>query len=138
MLFDGVCNLCDRSVQFILDHEAGTIFRFASLQSEAGKQLLTQCGIPDASVDTVVLVEGETCHLRSEAAWRAAAYLNPPWCWVAVGRWVPRAVRDRLYDVVARNRYRWFGTRDQCRLPEPGVRERFLDATELAQSHQPS
>ncbi|WP_420455862.1 thiol-disulfide oxidoreductase DCC family protein [Rubrivirga sp.] len=138
LLFDGVCTLCDRSVQFVLDHESVASFRFASLQSEVGRQLLARCGLDGASTDSVVLVENGTCHVRSEAAWRVAARLDAPWRWIALGRWVPRSVRDRVYDVVARNRYRWFGTRDECRLPEPGVRERFLDADELASSDRTS
>ena len=134
LLFDGVCNLCDRSVQFVLDHESAGTFRFASLQSEVAGRLLERCGVADVSMDSVVLVEDGKCHVRSEAAWRVAARLDAPWRWMALGRWVPRGIRDRLYDAVARRRYRWFGTRDECRLPEPGVRERFLDAHELAPS----
>lgn len=131
LLFDGVCSLCDHSVQFILDHEAAGTFRFASLQSAAGKQLLDQCGLRDEPVDSVVLVEDGTCYVQSEAVWRVAARLDAPWRWVALGRWIPRAGRDWAYSIVARHRYQWFGTRDQCRLPQPGVRNRFLDAAEL-------
>jgi predicted DCC family thiol-disulfide oxidoreductase YuxK len=132
LLFDGVCTLCDHSVQFILDHEAAGTFRFASLQSAVGQSLLSRCALDPGALDSVVLVEEGQCFERSEAAWRVAARLDAPWRWVAVGRWIPRGLRDRVYDWVARNRYRWFGTREACRMPRPGEHERFLDAAELA------
>lgn len=132
LLFDGVCNLCDRSVQFVLDHDPEGAFRFASLQSAVGRRLTSDCELE--GVDSVVLIEDGRCHVRSEAAWRIARRLEAPWRWAALGRALPRALRDRLYDWVARRRYRWFGTRESCRLPTPGVRDRFLDADEVAPS----
>ena len=138
LLFDGVCNLCDHSVQFVLDHDASGAFRFASLQSEVGRQLVGQCGMDPDVLDSIVLVENGRCYVRSDAAWRVAQRLDAPWRWAAVGRVVPRGLRDRIYDWVARNRYRWFGTRDACRIPTPDVRSRFLDAAQLAQDGQAS
>ena len=132
LLFDGVCNLCDHSVQFVLDHDAEGVFRFASLQSEVGRGLVERCGMPPGALDSVVLVEAGRCYVRSEAAWRTASRLDAPWRWGSALRYLPRGLRDRAYDWVARNRYRWFGTRDACRLPTPDVRARFLDAGELA------
>ncbi len=131
LLFDGVCNVCDRSVQFVLDHDSRGTVRFASLQSDVGRRLLAQHGI-DAEVDSVVLVEGGRAHVRSDAALATARLLDAPWRWLAVARIVPRGVRDTVYDWIARNRYRWFGTRDACRIPTPEVRARFLDADEVA------
>ncbi|WP_412069299.1 thiol-disulfide oxidoreductase DCC family protein [Rubrivirga sp. IMCC43871] len=131
LLFDGVCNVCDRSVQFVLDHDRRGLVRFASLQSEVGRQLLAECGV-DASTDSVVLVANGRCHVRSDAALATARLLDAPWRWLAVARVVPRGLRDAVYDWVARNRYRWFGTRDACRIPTPEVRARFLDADEVA------
>ena len=132
LLFDGVCTLCDRSVQFILDHDSAEAFRFASLQSNVGRRLLESHSLDPDRLDSVVLVKGADVYERSEAAWRIAARLDAPWRWAAVGRWIPRVIRDWLYDGVAENRYRWFGTREACRMPRPGERERFLDADELA------
>lgn len=132
LLFDGVCNLCDRSVQFVLDHDVKGVIRFASLQSEVGRRLAGQCGIDTATVDSLVFVEGGRCHVRSEAALGVARHLDAPWRWLTASRVLPRPLRDRAYDWVARNRYRWFGTRDACRVPTPDVRRRFLDADELA------
>lgn len=127
LLFDGVCNLCDRSVQFILDHDGEEIFRFASLQSEIGQALVTRCGLEPGGVDSVVLVEGGQCYVRSEAAWRVASRLDAPWRWTSASRHLPLWLRDRAYNWVARNRYRWFGTREACRIPSPEERARFLD-----------
>ena len=132
LLFDGVCNLCDRSVQFVLDHDADRVFRFASLQSEVGRALIGRCGLDPESLDSVVLFAAGQCHVRSEAAWRIAGQLDAPWSWLAATRLIPRRGRDVVYNWVARNRYRWFGTREACRIPTPEVRARFLDAAELA------
>ena len=138
LLFDGLCTLCDRSVQFVLDHDSQKAFRFASLQSEVGQALANRCGLDTAGVDSVVLVEGDQCYVRSEAGWRVARRLDAPWRWAALGRWVPASARDWAYDWIARNRYRWFGTREACRIPTPDVRERFLDADEVASVGIPS
>ena len=135
LLFDGQCTLCDRSVQFILDREADSRLAFASLQSTVGRRLLdrAQGEVPDS----LVLVDDEGVHTRSEAALRVAGYLHRPWKWLRLARWVPMPVRDRAYDVVARNRYRWFGTRDECRIPTPDLRARFLDADETDPTASP-
>jgi len=132
LLFDGVCTLCDRSVQFVLDRDRAGVIQFASLQSAVGQRLTARCGIDTAAVDSLVFVDGGGCHVRSEAALRVAGYLTPPWRWGAVARVIPRGMRDRAYDWIARHRYRWFGTREACRIPTPEVRGRFLDADELA------
>ena len=132
LLFDGVCTLCDRTVQFVLDHDRNGRIQFASIQSEAGRVLMSQCGLQSGSVDSVVFVEGDRCHLRSDAALRVARHLAPPWRWLSALRVVPRPLRDKVYDWVAHNRYRWFGTRPACRVPTPETRARFLDAAEMA------
>ena len=126
VLFDGVCNLCNGTVNFILDHDPAGRFRFAALQSEAGRALLVRHGLAADALESLVLVEGERAWVRSDAALRIAAGLGAPWRWLAVLRVVPRGIRDRLYDAVARNRYRWFGRRDECRVPTPDLRARFL------------
>ena len=129
LLFDGLCTLCDRSVQFVLDHDRDGVLRFASLQSPVGQGLLRRCGLTDAGLDSLVLVEGRACHVRSEAALRVAAHLDAPWRWMTAARVVPRVLRDQVYDWVAGNRLRWFGARTECRVPGPDVRDRFLDTS---------
>lgn len=132
LLFDGVCNLCDQSVQFVLDHEPEGRIQFASLQSDVGQELLTEHELDGNDIDSVVLIEQGRAYTQSDAALRVASRLNGPWKWIALGRFVPRVLRDWAYRYVARNRYRWFGTRDACRLPTAETRSRFLDAEELA------
>lgn len=131
LLFDGVCSLCDRSVQFVLDHEPAGVIRFASLQSTAGRDAMTACGLDPETVASVVFVEAGVCHLRSDAALRVASHLSAPWRWLSAARAVPRPVRDRVYDWVASHRYQWFGTMPACRVPTPQTRARFLDADEI-------
>lgn len=130
LLFDGVCTLCDHAVQFVLDHEPDGQIQFASLQSSVGRALLAAHGVDPESIDSVVFVDRGRAYLQSDAALRVASRLTWPWRGATVGRVLPRAVRDRMYAYVARNRYRWFGTRDACRIPTPETRARFLDADE--------
>lgn len=128
LLFDGVCTLCDASVQFIIDHDPGSLFRFASLQSDVGSQMSVHHGIDPAALDTLVLIADGRAYVRSEAVLRAASLLGPPWSWLSGFRIVPRPFRDAGYRVVARNRIRWFGRRDACRIPTPELRARFLSS----------
>ncbi len=131
LLFDGVCNLCDRSVQFVLDHEPAGSIRFASLQSDVGRETLAAYGLDTDDIDSVVFVDRGRAYIQSDAALAVAARLRAPWRWLVLGRAVPRPARDAAYGWIARNRYRWFGTRDACRVPTPQTRARFLDADEL-------
>jgi len=126
ILFDGVCNLCHAAVRFIVAREREARFRFAPLESETGRRL-TAGGIGGGrSVDTVILVEDGQTYVRSDAAIRIAARLNLPWCLLGRLRVVPRPIRDRTYDFVARNRYRWFGRKEFCPTPDEEMRDRFL------------
>jgi predicted DCC family thiol-disulfide oxidoreductase YuxK len=125
LLFDGVCNLCNRTVQFVLTHDPEGRVRFASQQSEFGRRAIERFKLPD--LQTVVLLEGETVYTKSDAALRLTRYLNTPWRWLETLRIIPKFIRDALYDLVARNRYRMFGKQDTCWLPRPEWRERFLD-----------
>lgn len=127
VLFDGVCNLCSGSVQFILRRDPGARFRFASLQSPAGQELLTRLGIDSPGIDSVVVIEGDRWYKESDAALRLARHLGGPWRLLTVFRLIPRPLRDRLYRLIARNRYRWFGKKEVCWLPTPELRGRFLD-----------
>jgi len=130
VLFDGVCNLCNRSVQFIVDRDPDATFRFASLQSECAARLLAERGqaAPVGEPDSVLLVEGDVVYERSDAALRIAGRLRGPVRWVSLFGIVPRVLRDVVYRIVGRYRYRWFGRSDECRLPSPELSSRFLDA----------
>lgn len=127
ILFDGLCNLCSASVTFIMDRDPEAVFRFAPLQSDVGQALTAQCGIDTAQVDSIVLVEGDRCFVRSTAALHIARRLDGLWPVLYALIAIPEALRDVVYDIIAVNRYRWFGKKETCRLPTPEDRARFLD-----------
>jgi predicted DCC family thiol-disulfide oxidoreductase YuxK len=126
LLFDGVCNLCQTSVQWVLQHDKAGIFRFASLQSETGQRLLARFDLDGENFDTVVLVDGPRIFTRSGAALEILRRLGIPWSLFSVLIWIPRPVRDAVYNWIARNRYRWFGQKQECWLPRPEWSDRFL------------
>ena len=126
LLFDGVCNLCSTSVQWVLQRDKAGVFRFAALQSETGRQLLQRFGLDSAAFDTVVLVDGERVFTRSDAALEVLRRLGRPWSWLAILRWLPHSFRNVVYNWVARNRYRWFGRQRECWLPRLEWKDRFL------------
>ncbi len=126
LLFDGVCNLCNGFVQFILLRDKGGYFQFASLQSEEGQKLLEEHGLEPDALDTVVLIEDGQAFTHSEVALRVGPRLDGFWSWVRIFRILPAGFRDWVYNWVARNRYRWFGKKDQCMLPRPEWKGRFL------------
>ena len=130
MLFDGDCNLCNHAVDFVLTREASAEIRFASLQSEAGRALLGRQGVtlPPGDPDTVLLVEAGTVWSHSDAALRVARRLRFPWRMIGSFGWVPRAIRDGVYRWIARNRYRWFGKSETCRVATRAEKARFLSA----------
>jgi predicted DCC family thiol-disulfide oxidoreductase YuxK len=127
ILFDGVCNLCHGLVQFIIARDPHARFRFASLQSEAGQRLMPGGVNPDPdNPDSVVLLEDGRAYTHSDAILRILRHLGGPWRLLAVGAVLPRALRDAAYRFVARNRYRWFGRQNECWLPTPELKARFL------------
>ncbi len=126
VLFDGVCNLCNGAVQFLLRRDPAGRFRFASLQSPAGEALQTRLGIDPKALDSILLVEGERWYRESDAALRIASQLSGAWRMLGALRVIPRPLRDPLYRWIARNRYRWFGKQETCWLPTPELRGRFL------------
>lgn len=125
ILFDGVCNFCDASVQFILERDPNEIFRFASLQSEAGQGLLKKYHVPE-DVDSMILIESDKVYFKSSAALRISRHLQGTWKLLYILIIVPAPVRNVVYDIIARNRYKWFGKKESCMLPSPNVRKRFL------------
>lgn len=126
LLVDGVCNLCSGSVRFIADRERAPRLYFASLQSSVGRRLLREHGIDPDALASLVLIDAEGAHHRSDAALRIARELRAPWSWLTVFRIVPRPLRDAVYDFIARYRYRWFGRQDVCMLPRADLAPRFL------------
>ena len=126
VLFDGVCNLCNSSVNFIIDRDPAGYFKFAALQDEAVQPLLNRFDLSADYLDSIVLIEDGHCYAKSAAALRIARRLEGAWPLLYVFNAVPRALRDVLYDWIANNRYRWFGKRDACRIPTPELRARFL------------
>ena len=126
VLFDGVCNLCNGVVQFIISNDKAGVFQFASQQSEAGQALLEVHQLP--AMDTVVLIEGASVYTRSDAVLEIMKRLPTPWSWLSAFKFIPRFLRDVLYKLIARYRYNIFGKREACWLPTPELRARFLDA----------
>ncbi|GAB6859978.1 thiol-disulfide oxidoreductase DCC family protein [Haloplanus litoreus] len=127
LLFDGVCNLCNGVVQFLVRRDPAGRIRYAPLQSDSGQALLERAGLAGDDMDTVVLVEGDRAYTKSGAAIRVAELLGWPYRLARLGRLVPRRLRDALYDIVAANRYGWFGRKERCMVPDEDVSDRFLD-----------
>jgi predicted DCC family thiol-disulfide oxidoreductase YuxK len=126
VLFDGVCNLCNASVNFIIDHDPSGYFKLAALQSQEAVPLLQQYDVPADYLGSVLLIEEGTVYRNSDAALRIARRLDGAWPLLYGFIAVPRPIRDAVYRIIAANRYRWFGKRDTCRLPTPELRQRFL------------
>ncbi|MEO8601222.1 MAG: thiol-disulfide oxidoreductase DCC family protein [bacterium] len=128
IFYDGVCGLCDRTVRFVVAHDTVGRFRFAPLQSDYAAATLAAHGRDARDVDTVCLLDGATLRIKSDAVLAILKHLGSVWRLASAARVVPRPLRDLGYDVLARHRYRWFGRFDQCALPPPELRERFLNA----------
>jgi predicted DCC family thiol-disulfide oxidoreductase YuxK len=125
-LFDGVCNLCDSSVQFIVKRDTEGYFSFASLQGKAGQNLLNIHGL-NSNINSFILIEKDKVYTKSTAALRVCVHLNGPWKLLTGFRIIPLRFRDSIYNLIANNRYKWFGKKESCMLPKPEWRNRFLD-----------
>jgi predicted DCC family thiol-disulfide oxidoreductase YuxK len=126
VLFDGVCNLCTSTVQFLIKRDPYGYFMFASLQSAIGRTLLEEHELQPDALETLVLVEGSRCFTRSDAALRVAPQLSGGWSLLRILWLVPKPIRDWGYTIIARNRYRWFGRREICMVPSRDILDRFL------------
>jgi len=126
ILFDGVCNLCTRSVQFILKRDKEKKFRFASLQSNYGQDFLKQFDLPTDTFNSFILYQDGKVSTRSTAALKMFQQLKG-WKWVQLFWIVPKFIRDAVYNLIARNRYKWFGQKNECWLPTPELKARFLE-----------
>ena len=128
LLFDGVCNLCNGFVNFLLEWEQDSRLHFAAMQSSAGQALLRHHDLPLTDYRSMVLIDDGKLYRKSAAALRLLRGLRRPWCWLRVLAVVPAPLRDRAYDLIARHRYRLFGRQHQCRVPTPALRQRFLES----------
>lgn len=126
ILFDGVCNFCNSSVNFVIEHDKAGYFKFAPLQSEIGESLIKEHGIDPTRTDSVILVEDGKAYLHSTAALRIARKLDGMWSLAYVFIVIPRPIRNVFYKLFAKNRYRLFGKQDACMMPTPDVRARFI------------
>ncbi len=126
ILFDGVCNLCNSSVNFVIDRDKKDVFRFAALQSEEGRHVLLNLTVTKDYLDSIVLVKNDKLFFKSSAALLIAKELPGLWPLLTVFFIIPRFLRDIIYDFIARNRYRWFGKKVECRIPTPELKSKFL------------
>ncbi len=127
ILFDGVCNLCNGAVQFVIKHDAKKQFRFASLQSEFGQKVLSENGFDTESLKSFILIEDNKIHTKSTAALRVAKKLNAGWPLLYGFIIVPPFIRNGVYNFIAKNRYKWFGKQDACWIPTPDLKSRFIN-----------
>jgi predicted DCC family thiol-disulfide oxidoreductase YuxK len=127
ILFDGVCNLCDSFVQYVIKRDKKDQFRFAALQSELGQEILQHIGVDTASIDSIVLYEpGRAYYVKSDAALQIGKGLSGVSWTASILSVFPRGLRNWGYDFVARNRYKWYGKKDQCMIPTPELKAKFL------------
>lgn len=126
-MFDGVCNLCNASVNFVIDRDSDRYFRYAPLQSDAGQRFLKKHGQSVSDFDSVILDEGDRFFTRSTAALHIARKLDGAWPLLYGFIIIPPFLRNLVYNLIARNRYKWFGRKDECRIPTPELKSLFLD-----------
>lgn len=125
VMFDGECNFCDSSVQFIIKRDTRGYFKFAALQSDAGVELKEKYGISN-HIDSFILIEDEKVYKFSDGALRVCRNLSGLWRYLYIFMLVPKPIRNSVYKFIAKNRYRWFGKKESCMIPSPEVRSRFL------------
>ena len=126
VLYDGVCNLCNASVNFIIEHDPEARFQFAPMQEPAGQALLKKHGLEDLDMSSFVLIKDSSVFLRSTAWMHIVRDLRGPWKALSVFGVVPSFIRDGIYNFIGTNRYKWFGKKDMCLIPTPDIRKRFI------------
>ncbi len=131
ILFDGVCNFCNASINFMIDRDSKGIFKFASLQSEVGQELLKKFrlktnDLENRTFDSIVAIDGNKVYQKSDAALEIARRMDGIWKIFYIFKIIPSFLRNPIYDLIARNRYRFFGRTDACRIPTPELKARFL------------
>jgi predicted DCC family thiol-disulfide oxidoreductase YuxK len=126
VLFDGVCNLCNAAILFIIKRDKNNRFKFAPLESDAGKELLSMHQIDSSKIDSIVLISGDTAFAKAGAALRISKHLTGLWPLLYSLVIIPRCISDGVYDFIARNRYKWFGKKESCMIPTPELKSKFL------------
>jgi predicted DCC family thiol-disulfide oxidoreductase YuxK len=126
ILFDGVCNLCNALVQFVIRHDPNGEFHFAAIQSDIGRKIFQKYGLDPTDLQTFVFISDNRIFLRSSAAIAVVSRFGGAWRTCAIFWLIPRFVRDAVYSTIARNRYRWFGRKDTCMIPTPEIEKRFV------------
>ena len=126
ILFDGVCNLCNGAVQFVIKRDQQNQFRFASLQSEFGQKILREQGVDPQNPQSFILKDGNQVYTESTGALKVAKYLGGFWAWLYAFIVVPRFIRDAVYRWIAKNRYKWFGKQESCWVPTAALASRFI------------
>ena len=128
ILFDGVCNLCDGAVQFIIKHDKKDVFRYASLQSDIGRKLVDERGLDPSELDSIMMIDpGVAYYRKSTAALEISRELSGGYSLLKNFLFIPEFIRDGVYDFIANNRYKWFGKKEQCMIPTPELKAKFLD-----------
>lgn len=126
ILFDGVCNLCNAWVSFVVRHDPTGIFRFAPQQSSVGQAMIEERIGGAQLLSSVILITDHSVYTESSAVLEIISRLAPPWSWIAVLRLIPPRLRDICYRFIVRHRYQWFGRTDNCQVPPPDIRSRFI------------
>ena len=126
LLFDGVCNLCNTSVTFVIQRDKKDLFRFAALQDPAGQQLIEKYQIDPSNTDSIILIENDKAYVKSTAALKVARHLGGAYPLLYGFMIVPNFIRNWVYDYVAKNRYKWYGKKDSCMIPTPELKSKFL------------
>ena len=128
ILFDGVCNLCNQAVLFIINRDTKDVFRFIALQSPLGIEICKYIDVDPTKMDSIILYEpGAAYNYKSEAALKIASHLGFPYSLSAIFKVIPVGIRNRIYDYIAKNRYQWFGKKESCMIPTPELKAKFLD-----------
>jgi predicted DCC family thiol-disulfide oxidoreductase YuxK len=127
ILFDGVCNLCNLSVQYVIKHDKKDVFSFVAIQSELGQRIINHIGISKRHIDSIILyIPGRAYYYKSTAALEIAKRLGGFFTYTTIFRIIPSGIRDVLYDYVAKNRYKWYGKKESCMVPTPELKSKFL------------
>ncbi|KAF2519303.1 thiol-disulfide oxidoreductase DCC family protein [Flavobacterium salilacus subsp. salilacus] len=127
ILFDGVCNLCDSTVQYLIKRDNKDVFRFVALQSEIGKQIIEHIGIDTTETDSIILYEpGKVYYYKAEAAIKIASALGGIYKLMNIFNILPKGLNNKVYDYVAKNRYKWYGKKEECMIPTPEMKAKFL------------
>ncbi|MFT5237950.1 MAG: putative DCC family thiol-disulfide oxidoreductase YuxK [Flavobacteriaceae bacterium] len=126
ILFDGVCNLCNDSVKVVIKHDKKDIFRFSAIQSAVGVQMASEYGIDISKTDSILLIDKDKIYAKSTAALKIARHLSSGYPLLYGFMIVPNFIRNWVYDIIAKNRYKWFGRKDSCMIPTPELKNKFL------------